>query len=639
MDFLGTCLDPLLNQASKFRYMFGGKARIPLTVRTVTGAGMQAAAQHSQSLYWMTAGIPGLKTVIPSNAADAKGLLLAAIRCDDPVIFCEPKGILFLSTDVPEGDYEVPIGKAKVVRAGSDVSLVGMGATVGMALQAAAELERDGHQRRGARPALARAAGRGRDPRHAGADRPPGGRRRGDAPLRHRQRRRRAVRRQGLRPAERAGAAGDGGDVPGSFHPRARGSVHAVDSAHHRSRARPALRPASAVATVIAMPKLGMTMQEGTVVEWPLGRRRARREGTHRRRHRIREDPGRDRGHRLRRAAPRLRGGRRDGSLRQPARCDHGVDGRTLRRRSVSARTTIGRMRSPATDRGARAPLRREAAAAAQARARSGAAPVTPAARALARSLGIDVGEVAGSGSGRTRDAGKTSKRSRRVASGSSKSAAGVSLEVLREGSGAPGAAAARLRRRRGQLRAADPGALARPAASKRSGCIRAASARPTAPAGDVYDVATGAEDAAALAATLGGPVHVVGASLGAAIALEMALRFPDRVRSLTLITPFVDVTPRLRAVADAWRALAREAEHRDAVACAAAVAVLAARARRRQDARAHAARDWRLRFRSRPPMRWTAGPPASRRGRDRAAPTSGKWRCRPWCSPRAPTC
>ncbi len=144
MDFIGTCLDPLLNQASKFRYMFGGKARIPLTVRTVTGAGMQAAAQHSQSLYWMTAGIPGLKTVIPSNAADAKGLLLAAIRCDDPVVFCEPKGILFLSTDVPEGDYEVPIGKAKIVRVGSDVSLVGMGATVGMALQAAEELARDG---------------------------------------------------------------------------------------------------------------------------------------------------------------------------------------------------------------------------------------------------------------------------------------------------------------------------------------------------------------------------------------------------------------------------------------------------------------------------------------------------------------
>ncbi len=144
IDFLGICLDPLLNQAAKLRYMFGGKARVPLTVRTLTGAGMQAAAQHSQSLYWITAGIPGLKTVIPSNPHDAKGLLLAAIRDDNPVIFCEPKSLLFTSGEVPEGDYEVPIGKAKVVRAGSDVSLVGMGATVNMCLQAAEQLAADG---------------------------------------------------------------------------------------------------------------------------------------------------------------------------------------------------------------------------------------------------------------------------------------------------------------------------------------------------------------------------------------------------------------------------------------------------------------------------------------------------------------
>jgi pyruvate/2-oxoglutarate/acetoin dehydrogenase E1 component len=144
MDFIGVCLDPLLNQAAKFRYMFGGKARVPLTVRTVTGAGMQAAAQHSQSLYWITTGIPGLKTVIASNAGDAKGLLLAAIRCDDPVVVCEPKSILFLSSEVPEGDYEVPIGKAKLVREGGDVSLVGMGGTVNTALQAAMQLEQDG---------------------------------------------------------------------------------------------------------------------------------------------------------------------------------------------------------------------------------------------------------------------------------------------------------------------------------------------------------------------------------------------------------------------------------------------------------------------------------------------------------------
>jgi pyruvate dehydrogenase E1 component beta subunit len=140
IDFLGTCLDPLLNQAAKLRYMFGGKVKVPLTVRTVTGAGMQAAAQHSQSLYWMTTGIPGLKTVVPSSPRDAKGLLLASIRDDDPVIFCEPKGILNQSGEVPEGDYEIPLGQANVVREGSDVSLVGFGATVRLALEAAEAL-------------------------------------------------------------------------------------------------------------------------------------------------------------------------------------------------------------------------------------------------------------------------------------------------------------------------------------------------------------------------------------------------------------------------------------------------------------------------------------------------------------------
>ncbi len=141
VDFLGTCLDPLLNQAAKLRYMFGGKVKVPLTVRTVTGAGMQAAAQHSQSLYWITTGIPGLKTVIPSSPAEAKGLLLASIRDDDPVIFCEPKGILNQVEEVPEGDYEIPLGEARIVREGSDVSLVGFGATVGIASQAAEALE------------------------------------------------------------------------------------------------------------------------------------------------------------------------------------------------------------------------------------------------------------------------------------------------------------------------------------------------------------------------------------------------------------------------------------------------------------------------------------------------------------------
>ena len=144
MDFIGVSLDPLLNQAAKLRYMFGGKARVPLTVRTLCGAGARAAAQHSQTLYGMTASIPGLKTVCPSNPFDAKGLLLASIRDDNPVVFCEPKSLVFMKAPVPEEDYEIPLGEAAVVREGSDVTLVGMGATVPVALEAAEQLAGDG---------------------------------------------------------------------------------------------------------------------------------------------------------------------------------------------------------------------------------------------------------------------------------------------------------------------------------------------------------------------------------------------------------------------------------------------------------------------------------------------------------------
>jgi len=144
MDFIGVSLDPLLNQAAKLRYMFGGKVRVPLTVRTSMGAGARAAAQHSQTLYGMTASIPGLKTVCPSNPADAKGLLLASIRDDNPVIFCEQKTLMFSQGEVPEGDYEIPLGQAATVREGSDVSLVGVGRTVHTAIEAATALAAEG---------------------------------------------------------------------------------------------------------------------------------------------------------------------------------------------------------------------------------------------------------------------------------------------------------------------------------------------------------------------------------------------------------------------------------------------------------------------------------------------------------------
>jgi pyruvate/2-oxoglutarate/acetoin dehydrogenase E1 component len=144
MDFIGVCLDPLLNQAPKLRYMFGGKAKVPLTVRTSMGAGLRSAAQHSQTLYNFTTAIPGLKTVCPATPADAKGMLLASIRDDDPVVFCEPKSIIFTSGVVPEGDYEVPLGKAAVAREGGDITLVGVGRTTLLALDAAKQLETEG---------------------------------------------------------------------------------------------------------------------------------------------------------------------------------------------------------------------------------------------------------------------------------------------------------------------------------------------------------------------------------------------------------------------------------------------------------------------------------------------------------------
>jgi pyruvate dehydrogenase E1 component beta subunit len=143
MDFLGVSLDPLLNQAAKLRYMFGGKARVPVTVRTLIGAGVRAAAQHSQCLYGLTTAIPGLKTVVPSCPYDAKGLLLASIRDDDPVVFCEHKGLYFTKGPCPEEAYEVPLGKADVKREGEDVTIVAVGKMVPVALDAAQRLSDD----------------------------------------------------------------------------------------------------------------------------------------------------------------------------------------------------------------------------------------------------------------------------------------------------------------------------------------------------------------------------------------------------------------------------------------------------------------------------------------------------------------
>ena len=143
-DFVGVCMDQIMNQIAKFRYMFGGRAKTPLVIRATYGAGSRSGAQHTQALHSILTHIPGLKVVIPSNPYDAKGLLLQAIRDDDPVIFLENKMLYDTMGDVPDAAYTIPFGEARVVRDGKDVLIVAIGRMVGFAEEAARTLAADG---------------------------------------------------------------------------------------------------------------------------------------------------------------------------------------------------------------------------------------------------------------------------------------------------------------------------------------------------------------------------------------------------------------------------------------------------------------------------------------------------------------
>ncbi len=144
VDFFGVCMDQIYNQAAKFRYMFGGKAETPVVIRCMVGAGFRAAAHHSQMLTSVFTHIPGLKVVLPSNAYDAKGLLIQSIRDNDPVIFCEHKMLYGAEADVPEEPYTIPFAEAAVPREGDDVTVVSLGAMVGKSMEAADNLAKDG---------------------------------------------------------------------------------------------------------------------------------------------------------------------------------------------------------------------------------------------------------------------------------------------------------------------------------------------------------------------------------------------------------------------------------------------------------------------------------------------------------------
>jgi len=144
MDFIGVCMDEVVNQVAKMKYMFGGKATLPLTIHTMSGGGTAMAAQHSQSLEAWFCHVPGLKVVMPATPYDAKGLLVAAVRDDNPVIVCNVKTLLRARGPVPEEMYEVPLGKANIVRPGTNFTIVATGRMVEESIKAADALVADG---------------------------------------------------------------------------------------------------------------------------------------------------------------------------------------------------------------------------------------------------------------------------------------------------------------------------------------------------------------------------------------------------------------------------------------------------------------------------------------------------------------
>ena len=184
VDFMGVCLDQIFNQAAKFRYMFGGKAVTPMVDADDVRRRLPRRRAALAGLYPVFTHIPGLKVVVPSTPYDAKGLLIQAIRDDDPVIFLEHKVLYTLEGDVPEEAYAIPFGEAEIVREGDDVTVVALGRMVHLRMQAADALAPDGIECELIDPRTTLAARRGDDPRERREHRPAGRRRRGQPALR-----------------------------------------------------------------------------------------------------------------------------------------------------------------------------------------------------------------------------------------------------------------------------------------------------------------------------------------------------------------------------------------------------------------------------------------------------------------------
>jgi pyruvate dehydrogenase E1 component beta subunit len=143
VDFGLVAMDQILNQMAKSRYMSGGAVNVPMTLRALYGAGTSSGATHSESLHSLFAHMPGLKVAVPSNPYDAKGLLISAIRDDDPVIFMEHRLLYKMEGPVPEDSYQIPLGLSNLIREGSDATVVATGLMVSRTVEAADELKPD----------------------------------------------------------------------------------------------------------------------------------------------------------------------------------------------------------------------------------------------------------------------------------------------------------------------------------------------------------------------------------------------------------------------------------------------------------------------------------------------------------------
>ena len=225
-DFIGVAMDQLYNQAAKLKFMFGGDVTVPLTLTTAGGAGLSAGPQHSQSLEAWLAHVPGLKVALPSSPYDVKGLMVAAVRDDNPTVVVLNKRMLGSKGPVPEEIYEIPLGQAATVRPGRDATVIAVGRMVPEAMTAAGELAESGIEVEVIDVAHRPAA---RQPGHPGIhppDQPRRGRARGGHLRRHRRRDRGPDPGGGLRLPGRPGAQARGPVLARAVQPGARTRLH-----------------------------------------------------------------------------------------------------------------------------------------------------------------------------------------------------------------------------------------------------------------------------------------------------------------------------------------------------------------------------------------------------------------------------